>query len=300
MIQTFNDILQTAKKLGPKTIAVAAADDAEVLQAVQLAQDYKVAKAILVGDAQRIDSIVKQFGIELGDAQIIDIPDTVEACREAVRLVSTKQADILMKGMVDTKIILKAVLDKEIGLRTDHVLSHVVIAELDHFDRLLYVSDSAMNIAPDLETKKQIIENVVGIAHDMGNPNPNVAILCAVEKVNPKMPATLDAEALVKMNLADEISGCTVVGPLALDNAISIEAARHKKIEHPAAGKADILIVPNIEAGNILYKSISFLALGKVAGLIVGAKAPIVLTSRADSDITKLYSIASAVLMSNK
>lgn len=297
MIQTFNDILQTAKTLGPKVIAVAAADDAEVLQAVQLAQDYKIASAILIGDAQRIDSIVKQFGIVLGNAKIVDIPDPVEACREAVRLVSTKQADILMKGMVDTKIILKAVLDKDIGLRTDQVLSHVVIAELDHFDRLLYVSDSAMNIAPDVQTKKQIIENVVSVAHDMGNPNPNVAVICAVEKVNPKMQATLDAQELVNMNISEDIKGCTVVGPLALDNAISIEAARHKKITHPAAGKADILIVPNIEAGNILYKSISFLALGKVAGLIVGAKAPIVLTSRADSDITKLYSIASAVLM---
>lgn len=298
MIQTFNDILQTAKTLGPKLIAVAAAEDADVLQAVQLARDYHIAKAILIGDEEKILSIAKQHDISLADCKIINIPDPQAACMEAVRLVSSKQADILMKGMVDTKVILKAVLNKEIGLRTDNVLSHVVIAELEHFDRLLFISDSAMNIAPDVKTKKQIIENIVGVVHDMGNSRPNVAIVCAVEKVNPNMPATLDAQELVRMNEADEITGCCIAGPLALDNAISVEAARHKKIDHPVAGKADILIMPNIEAGNILYKSISFLALGKVAGLIVGAKAPIVLTSRADSDITKLYSIASAVLMS--
>lgn len=297
MINTFNDILQTAKTLGPKTIAVAAAEDLEVLQAVQLARDYHIAKAILVGDEQKIRSIAEANDISLRDMEILSVADPAEACLEAVRLVSEKKADILMKGMVDTKIILKAVLNKEIGLRTKNVLSHVVIAEIDHFDHLLYISDAAMNIAPDLQTKKEIVENVVCVAHAMGNEKPNVAVVCAVEKVNDKMPATLDAQALMKMNESGEITGCTIAGPLALDNAVSVEAAKHKKIDHPAAGKADVLIMPNIEAGNILYKSITFLALGKVAGMIVGAKAPIVLTSRADSDITKLYSIAAAVLM---
>lgn len=297
MINTFNDILQTAKTLGPKTIAVAAAEDLEVLQAVQLARDYHIAKAILVGDENKIKEIAAANDISLRDMRIVHVSDPAEACLEAVRLVSGKEADILMKGMVDTKIILKAVLNKEVGLRTKNVLSHVVIVELDHFDHLLYISDSAMNIAPDLQTKKEIVENVVSVAHAMGNEKPNVAVICAVEKVNDKMPATLDAQALAAMNEAGEITGCVIAGPLALDNAVSVEAARHKKIDHPAAGKADVLIMPNIEAGNILYKSITFLAQGKVAGMIVGAKAPIVLTSRADSDITKLYSIAAAVLM---
>jgi len=204
-----------------------------------------------------------------------------------------------MKGLVDTAIILKAVLDKEIGLRTAKVLSHVAVADIDGYDRLFYITDAAMNIEPDLQTKKQIIENAVQVAKALGNDRPKVACVCAVEKVNSKMPATLDADELVKMNQLGDLTGCTVAGPLALDNAVSIEAAQHKGITNPVAGNADILLMPCIETGNTLYKSIGFFAKGRIAGIVVGAKAPIVLTSRADSDSAKLNSIAMGILLAN-
>ena len=204
-----------------------------------------------------------------------------------------------MKGIVDTSVILKAVLDREIGLRDAPVLSHVALFQVPGFDRLLYVTDAAMNIAPDLEAKKHIIGNAVKVAHALGNPNPIVACLCAVEKVNPKMPATLDAAALVEANRAGSLPGCTVVGPLALDNAVSPEAARHKGIADPCAGHADILLVPNIETGNVFYKALVFLAKAQNAGLIVGAKAPVIVTSRADSEQTKLHSIALALAIAS-
>ena len=199
-----------------------------------------------------------------------------------------------MKGIVDTSVILKAVLDKEIGLKDAPVLSHVAVFDVEGFDRLLYMTDPAMCIAPDVEQKMHIIENAVKVAHALGNENPVVSCLCAVEKVNPKMQATLDAAELVARNGRGEIAGCTVCGPLALDNAISEEAARHKGISDPNAGKADILLVPYIEAGNIFYKSLTYMAKASNAGMIVGAKAPVILTSRADSDETKLNSIAVA------
>jgi phosphate butyryltransferase len=174
------------------------------------------------------------------------------------------------------------------------------VADAGDYDRLFYITDAAMNIAPDLTAKTQIIENAVKVANALGNANPKVACVCAVEKVNPKMQATLDAAELVRMNQADELTGCVVAGPFALDNAVSIEAAKHKRITDPVAGNADILLMPCIEAGNILYKSIVFLAKGKIAGIVVGAKAPVVLTSRADSDIAKLNSIAIGVLLASK
>lgn len=204
-----------------------------------------------------------------------------------------------MKGIVDTSIILKAVLDRDIGLRDAPVLSHVALFQVPGYDRLLYVTDAAMNIAPDVEAKKHIVSNAVKVAHALGNPNPIVACLCAVEKVNPKMPATLDAAALVEANASGLIPGCTVIGPLALDNAISPEAARHKGIEDPHAGDADILLVPNIETGNVFYKSMVFMAKSQNAGLIVGAKAPVIVTSRADSEQTKLNSIALALTVAS-
>ncbi len=276
-------------------LAVAVAQDAEVLLAVDGAYNLGIAGAILVGNAAEICEIAGKHNIDVKKYTIVDEPDKVEACRKAVKLVRDKQADVVMKGLVDTSIILKAVLDKEIGLRESPVLSHVAVFEVPGYDRLFYLTDAAMNIAPDLEAKKHILRNAVKVAHALGNENPIACALCAVEKVNPKMQATVDAAALVEANQAGEIDGCTVIGPLALDNAISPEAAKHKGITDPNAGKADILLVPAIEAGNVFYKSMVFMARAKNAGMIVGAKAPIVLTSRADSDETKLNSIALAL-----
>ncbi len=274
-----------------RTLAVAAAHDAPVLLAVESARKAGLAKAVLVGDEAQLSTLAAQYEIPLAQYTVIHETDAAEACRTAVRLVREGKADVLMKGLVDTSVILKAVLDKENGLRDAAVLSHVAVFDVPNFDRLLYVTDAAMNIAPDAEAKKHIIGNAVKVAHALGNPEPVVAALCAVEKVNPKMPATLDAQTLAQAN----ISGCRVIGPLALDNAISAEAAHHKGITDPDAGHADILLVPYIEAGNILYKALTYLAGARNAGIIVGAKAPIVLTSRADSDEAKFLSIALAL-----
>lgn len=300
MIKSFDEIIRAARDKGPKTLAVAVAQDVEVLNAVNAAKDMGIADAILIGDKDEITKAAKDCGVDIDKFEVINIKEKNEACRKAVELVSTGKAHIVMKGLVDTSLILKAVLDEEIGLRTGNVLSHVAVFDVPGYDRLFYITDAAMNIAPNLMQKKQIIENAVQVANALGNDNPKVAMLAAVEKVNPKMQATLDAAELVKMNAAGELTGCTLGGPFALDNAVSVEAARHKGITHPVAGNADILMVPAIESGNMLYKSLVFFARAKNAGILVGARAPVVLTSRADSDEAKLNSIAIGALMASK
>ncbi|WP_313370285.1 phosphate acyltransferase, partial [Sedimentibacter sp.] len=203
------------------------------------------------------------------------------------------------KGLIDTSIILKAVLDKEIGLRTGNVLSHAAVFSVDTYHKFFIVTDAAMSIAPSVEEKRQIIENTLTLSRALGAKLPKVAVICAKEKVNPKMTATLDAEELVQMQKDGKITGCIIEGPYALDNAISKEAAEIKGIKGEAAGDADILLMPDIEAGNVLYKALTYLANAENAGIILGAKAPIVLTSRADSDKAKLNSIALSVLCSS-
>lgn len=297
MIKNFDELLLVAKERGPKKLSVACAQDDDVMLAVENARKAGIAEAILVGDLEAITEVCNQHKIDLKNYEVIDIKDMTEASYKAVELVSTGKAHLVMKGLVDTSIVLKAVLDKEIGLRTGNALSHVAVFDVPNFPRLLYVTDAAMNIAPDAETKKQIIENSVIVANALDLPEPNVGVICAKEKVNPKMPATVDAEILVNMNKNGEIKGCKVGGPFALDNAVSEEAARIKGMKDPMAGKVDILLCPTIETGNVLYKALSFLAGARSAGIIVGAKAPIVLTSRADDDDSKLNSIALGVLM---
>ncbi len=300
MIKSFDEVLKIAKERGPKKVAVACAQDTDVLKAVHNAKENGIVEAVLVGDLEKIEVIAKAEGIDLSGYEIIDIKDLAEASLAAVELVSSGKAHMVMKGLVDTGIILKAVLNKEVGLRTGSVLSHVAIFDVQDYPRLLLVTDAAMNIAPTLEQKKQIIENSLQVAYGLDIEVPKVGVICAKEKVNPKMPATVDAGELVKMNENGELTGCIVGGPFALDNAVSEEAARLKGVDHPVAGKADILMCPNIESGNILYKTLGFLAKAKSAGIIVGAKAPIILTSRADSEEAKLNSIALGVLMAAK
>lgn len=299
-MRNFDEVTKFAKERGPKTISVACCQDKEVLIAVEMARKEKIANAILVGDIEKTREIASNIGVDLNNYELIDIKDLSEACLKAVELVSTNKADMVMKGLVDTSIILKSVLNKEIGLRTGNVLSHVGVFDIEGYDRLFFITDAAMNIAPDLNTKKQIIENSCAVAHALDIEIPKVAAICAKEKVNPKMKDTVEAKELEEMCLRGEIKNCVVGGPFALDNAVSIEAAMHKGVEHPVAGKADILLVPDIEAGNILYKSLVFFSDSKNAGVIVGAKAPIILTSRADSEETKLNSIALGVLMAAK
>lgn len=271
-----------------------------MLLAVENARSSNIADAILIGDEAQIRRVATESGIDPSNYRIIDVPDKVEACRTAVSLVKNGEADAVMKGIVDTAIILKAVLDKDIGLRDAKLLSHVALFEVPGFDRLLLVTDAAMSIAPDLEAKKEIIRNAVKVANAIGAENLIVASLCAIEKVNPKMPATVDAAALVEAAKSGEITGCTVIGPLALDNAISVEAAKRKGITDPNADHADVLLMPNIETGNALYKALVILAGASTASLIVGAKAPVIITSRADSEQTKINSIVLALATAAK
>jgi len=299
-LRSFNDVIKYAKERGPKIISVACSQDKEVLIAVDMAKKEGIANAILVGDIEKTKEIAKELNIDLDGYELIDEKDLAQASLKAVSLVSEGKADMVMKGLVDTSIILKAVLNKEVGLRTGNILSHVAVFDVKVYDRLFFITDAAMNLSPDLQGKKQIIENACVVAHALDIENPKVAAICAKEKVNPKMQDTVDAKDLEEMCANGDIKGCIVGGPFALDNAVSEEAAKHKGMSHPIAGKADILLAPDIEAGNILYKSLVFFSETKNAGVIVGAKAPIILTSRADSEETKLNSIALGVLMAAK
>lgn len=298
MIKNFDELLEVAIKKGPKTVAVACAQDDDVLKAIKEAHSKGIIKGILVGDESKIREIALEIELDINAFEIIHIEDMAEASLKAVSLVSSGEADLVMKGLVDTAVILKAVLNKEVGLRTGNVLSHVAVFDVPTYHKILTVTDAAMNIAPDLNAKKQIIENALVVTRALEIEVPNVGIIAAKEKVNPAMPATVDAGELVRMNQEGELVGCKVGGPFALDNAISKEAAKIKGIKDPMAGDVDIVLCPTIEASNILYKALNFLANAKSAGIIVGAKAPIVLTSRADSDDSKLNSIVLGVLMS--
>ena len=299
-MRNISDIINFAKERGPKTVSVACCQDKEVLVAIENARKENIVNAILVGDIEKTKQIADEIGMDLNNYELIDIKDLSEASLKAVELVSSGKAHMVMKGLVDTSIILKAVLNKEVGLRTGNVLSHVAVFDIEGYDRLFFLTDAAMNLAPDINGKKQIIENACELVRSLDIEEPKVALICAKEKVNPKMKDTVEAKELEDMYLRGEIKGCIVGGPFALDNAVSEEAAKHKGINHPVAGKADILVVPDIEAGNVLYKSITYFAKCENAGLIVGAKAPIILTSRADSDKTKLNSIALGVLAATK
>lgn len=297
MAKNFESLFKLAQEKGPKKMAVAVAQDEDVLGAIKLAYEKGIVEPILVGDKEIIEKLAKDLSFDLSKVEIVDEKDGVEATRKATAMVSSGKAQVLMKGLIDTSVIMKAVLDKEIGLRTDSVISHVAVFDVPTYHKVFMVTDAAMIIAPDLEQKKKIIENAVKLAHSLDIAEPKVAVLAAKEKVSPKMEATVHAKELADMNKAGEITGCIVDGPFALDNAISKESARIKGIDSVVAGDADILLAPDIEAGNVLYKALSFLANAKSAGLIVGTSKPIVLTSRADNEEAKLNSIVLATLM---
>lgn len=297
MIKNFNEILQKVQQQSTKKVAVAVAQDKPVLEAIRDAKNNKIADAILVGNEEKIKSIAKEINMNIEDFEIIHEPDMKKAALKAAELVSTGKADMLMKGLVDTANFLRAVLHKEVGLRTGKLMSHVAVFETDKFDRLLILTDVAFNMYPDLKEKAQMIENAAAVAHSMGNECPKVAAVCAVEVVNPNMPETIDASLLAKMSDRGQIKGCIVDGPFAIDNALSEEAAKHKKVTGPVAGKADILVLPDIQAGNIMYKTLTYTTDAKNGCLLVGTSAPVVLTSRNDSHETKMYSIALAALV---
>lgn len=284
-----------------KTVAVAVAEDHEVIEAVAKAIKLQLAQFRLYGNQEKIMGMLQEHGLQTSEhVEVIAAMSSAEAAELSVKAVRNGEADVLMKGNIPTANILKAVLNKEWGLRKGSVLSHVAAFEVPNYDRLIFVTDAAMNIAPDVTQKAAIIQNTVEVAGAIGIDLPKVAPIAAVEVVNPAMQATIDAAMLTQMNRRGQIKDCIVDGPLALDNAVSQIAAEHKGIVSDVAGKADILLVPTIEAGNVLYKSLVYFADAKVGAMIAGAKAPIVLTSRADSAETKVYSLALAVATASK
>ena len=300
MSKNFDDLLSILKEVPTKKVAVAVAQDEPVLEAIKAATENNIAQAILVGDKQKIQEIAKKIDLDLSDYEIMDIKDPKKATLEAVKLVSGGHADMLMKGLVDTATFLRSVLNKECGLRTGKLMSHVSVFEIENLDRLLFLTDAAFNTYPELKDKVGMINNAVVVAHACGIEVPKVASICPVEVVNTSMPSTVDSALLAKMSDRGQFKGCIVDGPFALDNAISEEAAHHKGVTGAVAGKADVLLLPNIETANVMYKTLTYFSKSKNGGLLVGTSAPVILTSRADSFETKVNSIALAALVAAK
>lgn len=297
MIRRFDDLLAVAQAEGPRTVVAVGAHQDTVLEALEAAQKRGIANGILIGDEPKIHSIASQQGIDISGMEVVHELDMDDASRKAMMLIKEGRAQIAMKGRVDTATFLHAALDKEFGLRTGALLSHVAVFEIKAFDRLLLISDAGVIIAPTLEQKADIIRNAVYVAHKLGIEQPRVAVLASNELVNPKMPANIEAAALAKMADRGQITGALIDGPLALDNAISSDAADMKGIASPVAGRADILIPPDIEAGNLMAKAIIYFAQAVMAGVVVGAKAPLILPSRSDPYEAKLNSVALGVVM---
>lgn len=294
MSKSFEELISKANQKTLKKVSVSNAQDEPVLQAVKAAKEQNIATAILVGDEAKIREIAASIDMDLTDFEIINEPDTEAAALKAVELVHNGKADILLKGLLETKTFLKSVLNKEVGLRTGKMLSHVCVFEIEGINRLLFFTDVAFNTYPTLADKVNIINNAVEVAHACGIECPKVAPLCAVETVNPKMQPTVDADNLTKMYEGGDFKGCQIYGPLSMDLAIDPEAAVHKGVTNPVAGHADILLFPNIDAGNITYKILVRTAKVKIGNVLVGTSAPVVLTSRSDDFQTKLNSIALA------
>lgn len=294
MLIKLNELQEIASQKPKKTLVLAVAHDEHSLEAVCNAMKANIIASILVGDEVKIREIASKLSCDISKAIIINEPDNEKAVEISVKKIRNGDASILMKGNVGTALLLKAVLNKEWGLRKGDTLSHFALFEIEAYHKLIALTDGAMNIAPDLKTKASIISNSVEFLNKLGLNKPKVAVLAALELVNDAMPATLDAALLSKMSERGQIKNCIIDGPLAFDNAINLEAANHKGIISEVAGDADLLMVPDIEAGNILYKAFVFFAKAKVASLILGATVPIVLTSRSDSEESKLNSIALA------
>ncbi|NCD25609.1 MAG: bifunctional enoyl-CoA hydratase/phosphate acetyltransferase [Deltaproteobacteria bacterium] len=297
MLTSMNDIRARAMTLPRQTVAVACAHDTEALKAVAGAHALGLAHFVLVGDTNKIHALADDMELDLGEFELVEALGEAGGAAATVRIVASGQANILLKGFVDSSVLFKAVLDRETGLRNGSTVSHTVVMDVPGFDKLYLLTDAAMIIKPDLETKRQIVLNAITVSRALGNSNPVVGVLCESEKVNPKMAATMDAAALVAMNQDGRLPGCRVGGPYALDNAISVQAAEHKGMTDPLAGRADILLAPDLAAGNIFYKSLMYFARAKSAGVTLGTTAPVLLNSRADSHETKINAVALGILM---
>jgi phosphate butyryltransferase len=293
-LKNLDTFIEIAKSKPGKIIAVAAAEDDNVLSAVSEAKKRGIASAILVGNKEKIIKIAGEENFDISDLDIIEENVPALAARKAVSLIREGTAHILMKGMVGTADFLRAVLNKEEGLREGALLSHIGFFEIEAYHKVIALTDAAQNIAPDLKEKTDIIKNAVKAFHRFGVANPKIGLLAPVELVNPKMESTIDAALLTMMNRRGQIKGAVIDGPLAFDNIVSKEAAEHKGLVSEVAGDADLIVAPNIETANAIYKSFTYFGKATVAAIILGAAAPIVLTSRADSDRSKLMSVALA------
>lgn len=301
MIVRLDEISEKVKGGIRMRLALAAAEDYDALKSVVDAATKGIVEPILVGDVERIRNIAEEYALDISNYRLIRAKSPEESAAKSCELVARGEADFLMKGLLDTSIILKAVLNKEYGLRTDSLLSHVMVYESPHYHKLIFLTDGGMNIAPGISEKKSIIKNAVRCSKALGSEFVKVAVLAAKEKVNEKMQATVDADALARMSKEGEFgSDVCVEGPLALDLAVSKEAVEHKGFrDSVVAGDADILVVHEIGMGNGIGKALTYLGGAKSAGVIMGAKVPIVLTSRADTAEVKLYSIALGSLLAN-
>ncbi|MDR0851440.1 MAG: phosphate butyryltransferase [Clostridiales Family XIII bacterium] len=297
-MKKISDIFDSIKATERRTIAVASAQSDEVLTSVRAAYDEGIVNAVLVGDRDKIHYVASRNSIDISPFELVEAPDDETSADIATRLVSQGDADMIMKGLLPTPLFLKAILNPEKKLRNeDGLITALPFFEVPQLDRLLFISDPGFIPAPDLETKKKMIEIGVSILRKMKIDTPKVALVCAAETVSPKIPSTVDAKTLEDLNKSGEIKNCIVGGPMSLDLAISETSAEHKGYHHPIAGKADLLIAPNIEAANIFYKAMTYLGGYRTVGLMVGAAKPIIMTSRTDSAETKLNTIAIAVYL---
>ena len=297
--EKYQRLLDVCKTLPPTPTAVAHPCDESSLRGAVDAARLGLIAPILVGPHARIEAIAKEYGIDIAGLPIVDAQYSEASAEKAVALVREGKAEALMKGSLHTDELMGAVVRRDTGLRTSRRVSHCFVMDVPSYSETLIITDAAINIAPTMEDKVHIIQNAIDLAHALRFPEVRVAILSAMETVNPKVPSTIEAAALCKMADRGQITGAIVDGPLALDNAISLESKAIKKIDSPVAGRANVLVVPDLEAGNMLAKSLSFLAGADAAGIVLGAKVPIILTSRADSVMTRLASCAVAVLVAS-
>jgi phosphate butyryltransferase len=296
-LKKLRDLVDIASGKGKKRIVVAVAHDEYLMNAIGKARKSGFIEPILIGDKAEVMRTAEISNFDIRGTEIIHEPDIPNACNIAARMIKNGEADVIVKGLVKTSILVKAVLDKENRMKESAFLSHVAFFETPYYHKLLGLTDAAVNIAPDLNDKVEMIKNAVEVCHRIGIKNPGVGVLAAVEVVNEKIEATVHAAKLKQLNIDKKITGCAVDGPFALDNAISTFAAKYKGIDSGVAGDADLLVTPDINSGNILYKSLNFLGGAVCAAIVTGAGAPFVLTSRSDSDKSKFYSIAFAVAM---
>jgi phosphate butyryltransferase len=296
MIKSFDELERLARERPSRRLALAMAQEADALRAALNAAERGIVEPVLVGSETQTREIAARENLDISPFTLIPVEGDEAAAARAVEVVREGQADLLMKGRVPTATLMRAVLRSHSGLRGSGTLSHVTIVEIRSYPKLLLMSDPGLNIAPDLRTKVSIIDNAVSVAHALGIERPKVAVIAAVEKVNPgAMPATVDAALLAKMSDRDQIRGCVVDGPFALDNAVSAHSCEVKGIRSEVGGDADILLMPDIEAANVFYKTLAYLTDARMAAIIMGARVPLVMNSRADSDSNKFYSILAAV-----